>query len=156
MMLSLSEAGIHFNHLNLKLAGLPCRLPNSMEQSFFNTALRLAAASYHPKFKVGALIVHKNRIVASGNNSLRTHPISLKWKSRSLALCAEMDAILQAQKDDSWEPRKATIYVARVGRDGEPKISFPCDGCTAALMHVGIKKIICADWNNNPIFLELN
>ena len=36
----------------------------------------------------------------------------------------------------------ATIYVARVGKDGEIKNSRPCEICQAVLKHVGVKRAI--------------
>jgi tRNA(Arg) A34 adenosine deaminase TadA len=36
----------------------------------------------------------------------------------------------------------ATIYVARVGKTGEFKMSKPCSMCHAAMKHVGIKRVV--------------
>jgi deoxycytidylate deaminase len=40
------------------------------------------------------------------------------------------------------DPRGATIYVARVNRTGEPRMSKPCSACARALKDAGVSKII--------------
>lgn len=36
----------------------------------------------------------------------------------------------------------ATVYVARVDKAGEYKLSKPCPMCHEALKHVGVKKVV--------------
>lgn len=38
--------------------------------------------------------------------------------------------------------RNATLYVARIGRDGTPMMSKPCANCQQALRDAGVKKVV--------------
>ena len=106
---------------------------------YFDMAYKLALTSEYGKFRLGALIVKKNRIVSMGTNAKRSHPLQKKFSSRpdleawrhaevhSLSLCRIEDAI------------DAKIYVGRVLANNEWASSKPCEGCTKALKHFGIK-----------------
>ena len=52
---------------------------------------------------------------------------------------AELGAILGMDRKIT---EGATVYVARVGRKGNLKLSKPCSMCYSAMKHVGIKKVV--------------
>ena len=54
-------------------------------------------------------------------------------------LHAELGAILGVDRSIT---DGATVYVARIGKEGDYKISKPCQMCHEALKHVGIKKVV--------------
>tara|TARA_R110000824_G_scaffold25352_3_gene88339 strand:- start:1280 stop:1453 length:174 start_codon:yes stop_codon:yes gene_type:complete len=36
----------------------------------------------------------------------------------------------------------ATVYVARIGKKGDLRLSKPCPMCESAMRHVGVKEVI--------------
>ena len=36
----------------------------------------------------------------------------------------------------------ATVYVVRIGKNGDLRMSKPCHMCESAMRHVGIKKVV--------------
>ena len=52
---------------------------------------------------------------------------------------AELGAILGLDRSIT---EGATVFVARVGKEGDFKMSKPCSMCHAAMKHVGIKKVV--------------
>ena len=39
----------------------------------------------------------------------------------------------------------ATIYVVRINKEGQPRMSKPCPMCESALKHVGVKRVVYTD-----------
>jgi deoxycytidylate deaminase len=55
----------------------------------------------------------------------------------NISVHAEVDALSRCN-----DPRGATIYVARVNKRGEERMSRPCISCEKALLEAGVKKVI--------------
>lgn len=55
----------------------------------------------------------------------------------NLTVHAEIDALSRVA-----DPRGATVYVARVGKHGDPRFSRPCANCAKALAEAGVKAIV--------------
>lgn len=89
--------------------------------------------------KHGAVIVKGGRVLATGINKERNHPmkVSSEHIKTHCSVHAEIDALKKV--DDA---RGATIYVARVNRKGQERNSRPCSYCYEDLKSSGIKKII--------------
>lgn len=86
------------------------------------------------RFKHGAVIVKSGRVLSVGVNTGRNIPTNCTDPKAEAALCAERAAIRAYGGDLSG----ATIYVARVGRDGKVRMSAPCVRCQheIALHHI--------------------
>ena len=52
---------------------------------------------------------------------------------------AELGCILGLDRSVT---KGATIYVVRIGKRGDLKLSKPCDMCREVLQHVGVKKVV--------------
>lgn len=80
--------------------------------------------------------------ITTGRNSRKTHPLMAKFgrNSKSICLHAEIDAIRNAIRR-GLDPEGATMYVARVTRDGKPALAKPCEGCQRAIVAFGIKDV---------------
>ena len=39
----------------------------------------------------------------------------------------------------------ATVYTARVNKEGQSRMSKPCPMCESAMRHVGIKRVVYTD-----------
>lgn len=109
------------------------------QRSFLDLAVRMAESS-DVSFKHGAVVVRGGSVLSVGVN---------KWKNPmkpdippteydpNISVHAEVDALSRCS-----DPRGATIYVARVNKRGEERMSRPCIDCEKALIVAGVKKVI--------------
>jgi deoxycytidylate deaminase len=108
-----------------------------LKKAILQQAFAVAMASNAPK-KIGAILLKRNRIIASAvNDYTRTHPIQF-WAAQNAArifnepqlenktyLHAELRSLIKAKEDAD------TIVVCRVGGHGghELRMSRPCRVC---------------------------
>lgn len=106
---------------------------------------KLALTSTYGRFKLGAIIARKNKIISMGTNSRKTHPLQQKYANRphlEAWLHAEIHALTLARVGDLWG---SDAYIARVTADGQMASSRPCEGCYRALADHGVKRIFYCD-----------
>lgn len=84
--------------------------------------------------KHGAVVVHHGKVLGLSPNISKNDPKYVDWHSASVH--AEIAALRKAR----W-PRKATLYVARTNRFGEPRLSKPCQACQLVLDTYRIKVV---------------
>ena len=110
------------------------RLPRHL-----STAIKIAESNdLYPKWKFGAIILKGGAVQAVGMNKLHT-PASVASDEHlmSLSTHAENDALKRC-----GSTKGATIYVARVGRNGQPALARPCKQCRKLLLEAGIRRAI--------------
>lgn len=96
------------------------------------------------QFKLAALMVHKGKVVAIGNNSYKTHPLQAKFQRKygSVCLHAEIDCLKNAAREIGLDRlSKCKIVVARVKKvDGvyASALAKPCKGCERALVQFDV------------------
>lgn len=114
-----------------------------MKTKFFKLA-KLMSNKSTSTYKVGAVIVQKNRVIGLGfNNMTKTHTRSTHpFKS----IHAELSAILNSRQEDL---SNCEIYVYRENKDGLAK-ARPCKYCLQLIQQVGIDKIYYT-WDNEYI-----
>jgi len=102
---------------------------------YFELAKRLSLKSDHYQFKIGSVLVKKNRIISTGFNSLKTHPRSPhKYKS----VHSEFMCVLGIS---AYDLAGATIYVYRETKDGNKAMAKPCKYCDRMLEQCGVKTV---------------
>ena len=108
------------------------------DQAYLSVATYLASQS-ECRMKHGAVIVKGGRVLSTGTNKERNHPmqVSSEHIKTHCSVHAEMDAIKKA-----GDIRGATIYVARVNKNGQQRNSRPCTLCYRIIKNAGIKKVI--------------
>lgn len=99
---------------------------------FFQDALREATKSSY-KISVGAVLVHRNKIVSRGYNVVYS-----TGRKNMDSLHAEVAAIKKADKN---KHKGGTIIVGRRNRRGELALAKPCKYCEAYMKKMGIKKV---------------
>jgi deoxycytidylate deaminase len=89
--------------------------------------------------KHGAVIVKGGSVISVGINKSRNHPtiVSSEHIKTHCSVHAEVDAMRKVKN-----LKGATIYVARVNRRGQDRMSRPCDSCSRAIRESGIRKVI--------------
>lgn len=118
--------------------------PVGNQLSLISLAIEIATRLQHKKYRIACIITDKHdRILSIGVNSYtKTHPKQAYYASKHggrinrIFLHAEMDAIIRCRS------KPASIYIARVGRNKEPRLAKPCPICMAAIKDAGIKRII--------------
>jgi deoxycytidylate deaminase len=97
-------------------------------------AIGAASSSKHEKFKVGAAIFRRNKLVSTGYNKNKTHPASTHPYCR---IHAELAALINARQD----VKGCDMFVARIRKDGETALAKPCKYCMALLLEYGIRVV---------------
>lgn len=100
-------------------------------------ALAMSESSKSPmKFKLGAVIIKRGKLLGFGYNSSKTHPI-FGSKDNYKTLHAEGAALYCAKKLGN-DVKGATMIVYRKGG----RMSKPCDHCQSIIEKAGIAKVI--------------
>lgn len=120
---------------------------NKRDMAFFNAAKAVSEMSDFPKQHVGCVVTDGHRIISSGYNSIRTHPIQKKLNRERFSqdsmhsLHAEAMALIPLinKNDINW--KKCKLYVYRELKNGELGNSRPCPSCQKLIKSLGIKNI---------------
>ena len=105
-------------------------------------AYRVAQSSGYDDYRHGAVLVRGNRVINVSANKNSHARFGNRFRKRNCGHAthhAELGCILGI---DRAVTRGSTIYVARVGKLGNMKISKPCEMCEEVLRHVGVKKVV--------------
>jgi len=111
-------------------------------QGYINLAIDIAKNAESGKFQHGAVLVKGSSVRSTARNEERFCSFGSRFRKRDrghATLHAELGCILG--KDRSIT-NGSTVYVARVNRRGEARMSKPCSMCEAALSHVGVKRVV--------------
>ena len=106
-------------------------------------AKRIASQSQHDCFKHGAVLVKGGSIINTSCNKAQYNRFGNRF--RNVRVCghathhAELGCILGLDKDLT---SGTTIYIVRVNRGGDFKMSKPCTMCEEVLKFCGVKKVV--------------
>ena len=104
------------------------------DRRWLRVALVAACSSTHSA-PTGAIAVKGGRMLASAYNRRRSLPAVVGWPHCSFH--AEQGLVrLGARLDGS------TVYVARVGIDGESAMARPCRWCHTLLSEAGVRRVV--------------
>lgn len=137
-------------------------LKKSYNNKIIKTLERLAieAPGTQGRFKLAAGIVRRNRLLATGVNSYKTHPLMMRFDYRDGQnfLHAEIDAIKNALRIMTQEElEKCDIYIVRVKHPDHGDDSWvhgiakPCPGCANALATFNIKRTVFTTDNHGTV-----
>ena len=104
-------------------------------------------------FLIAATLDKRGRVIAIGENSIKTHPIMKHYGGRlrlkhKIHLHAEMSALVRSQR------KVHGIIVIRVSRNqGNLTMAKPCPICQAAIDDAGIKNIYYSDRDGDIVSL---
>jgi len=93
-------------------------------------------------YRHGAVLVKGGSVIntSMNKNSYCSFGMRFRKKDKGLATVhAELGAILGVDRKLTYG---ATVYVARIGKQEDYKLSKPCSMCKAAMQHVGIKRVV--------------
>lgn len=104
-------------------------------------AARMANSSSNEDYRHGALLLRGSNIIGLSTNKNRHASFGNRFRQRNCGHAthhAELGCVLGL---DRKKTMGATMYVCRIGKGGELRLSKPCDMCAAVLRHVGVKRV---------------
>lgn len=96
------------------------------------------------RFKIASGVIFKNKLVAIGVNSYKSHPLMSKFgkNPQAIFLHAEVDAIKNALRVITLRDlEKSELLVVRIKLDGTLGNSKPCSGCMRAIEHFNLRTV---------------
>lgn len=107
-----------------------------MKDSYLRICKKVASFSDHHSHKMAALVTKGNKILSTGFNKMKTHPLS----PHPFKSChAEFMAIKLL---DEKALKGSTIFIYRQNKLGILANSRPCPSCMQLIIDSGIKKIV--------------
>ena len=121
-----------------------------MKTKYFRYAKNMAQMSEFNKFKVGCVVVYKNKIIGQGYNSDKTHPLQqmynhLRFEDDGVSphkLHAEMHALIPIRNlDIDWS--KVSVYIYRIKKSNSFGFGMarPCASWMGLIRKLGIRYI---------------
>ena len=108
---------------------------------YMELASRLANSSSSPDYRHGALLVRGSNIIGLSTNKNRHASFGNRFRDRNCGHAtqhAELGCVLGI---DRRKTMGSIVYVCRIGKRGDFRLSKPCSMCAAVLRHVGVKKV---------------
>ena len=118
-------------------------------------AQQVAEQSDYGKFRHGAVLVKGSSVRNMACNKHRHCHFGKRFRQAhtgTATLHAELGVILGMDRSIT---RGATVYVARVNKEGDPRMSKPCPMCENAMRHVGIKRVVYTNRNGRIESMKL-
>jgi len=103
-----------------------------MSNDMFITASMTQCLKSTYKWRLGAVVVYKNKIVGRGYN--KVHSIGDRLDGKH----AEIEAIYNTR---AKYRKGSTMYVCRLNKRGELRLAKPCDACMPVIRKVGVKYV---------------
>ena len=110
-------------------------------QRYLSVAKRIAQQGDCEKTSHGAVLVRGGNVINAAHNKWSYSSFGKRFRERDKGIStlhAELAAVLNLDRSIT---QGTDIYVFRVNRAGDFKMSKPCSMCETALKHVGIKRI---------------
>ena len=110
----------------------------------------LSLTSSHNKVWVSSALVHRNKIISYGLNSMKSNPFQKRYGKNEYAIYkhAEVDCIQTALKLKFCKFENSVLYVARMKYESTDRANYvsglamPCDGCLRCIENYGIRSVI--------------
>lgn len=123
------------------------------DKACFNAAKSVSMMSDFPRVHTGCVVSDGHRIISSGHNTKRTHPLQKELNKERFqvdtphSLHAESMALipLMNRKDINW--KKCKLYVYRELKNGDIALSRPCPSCEKLIKTLGIRNVFYTTYN---------
>tara|TARA_Y100000296_G_scaffold87192_1_gene130465 strand:+ start:1676 stop:2080 length:405 start_codon:yes stop_codon:yes gene_type:complete len=102
---------------------------------------RVAEDSAAPDYRHGAVLVKGGSVLSVATNKNSHARFGKKFRKRDCGHAthhAELGCILGLDRSAT---RGSDLYVVRIGKGGELRMSKPCEMCEQVLRHVGVKRV---------------
>jgi deoxycytidylate deaminase len=112
------------------------------DERFLQLAKAVAKTSTFETFKHGAVLTKGGKVISTACNKDKFSSFAKRFRNKDYGRAtrhSEVSAVLNLPKSVT---DGATMYVVRVNRDGEFRLSAPCEMCYHTLQFTGVKKVI--------------
>jgi len=109
-------------------------------RGYLELARRIALQATYGGIKHGAVLVKGGSIINVSYNKENFCSFGNRFRKSTegkATLHAELGCVLNLDRSIT---QGTNIYVVRVGKNGDFRLSKPCNMCEAALRHVGVKR----------------
>ena len=115
-------------------------------EKFSNIARSVSEESIFNRYRVGAILVMKGKIIARGYNSTKSHPMQKMYNiertdvsdSAPHYIHAEMDVL---KKMKGMDLKNTELYIYHLNNKNEQRMARPCAACMRAIKDHGISVI---------------
>lgn len=114
---------------------------NGRHKRYMILAAKMAENSPSTDYRHGAVLIRGSNIIGLSTNKNRLASFGNRFRERNCGHAthhAELGCVLGL---DRSKTTGTTMYVCRIGKSGEMRLSKPCSMCAAALRHVGVKRV---------------
>ena len=114
----------------------------------FDLAKNLAFQASYGKIRHGAVLVKGGSAINGAFNKEKYSSFGSRFRHKECGhatVHAEIGCVLGLARDKT---QGTTLYVIRINRRGEFRLSKPCCMCHEVLKHVGVKKVIYSTSDN--------
>lgn len=109
-------------------------------EKFTNIARSMSESSVFNRYRIGAILVVKGKVVARGYNSTKSHPMQKIYNAERTDvtdsaphyLHAEIDILTKIRGMD-LDFKNAELYVYHINNKGEQRMARPCAACMKAI-----------------------
>ncbi len=113
---------------------------------YLGEAVSLSSKSDFTQFKIGSILVNKGKIISSGYNKKKSHPMQYKLnqhreehKRNRNFIHAEFDSLNGLNEEFC---NNSILFLGRTDRNGNPAICRPCQGCMFLIRQLSIDTIV--------------
>jgi tRNA(Arg) A34 adenosine deaminase TadA len=121
-------------------------------EKYFNHATQVATKSDYGKIRHGAVLVKGGSVISASCNKDKFSSFASKFRcshTGPATVHAEIGCVHGVSRSKT---SGSTLYVVRINRTGELRLSKPCPMCHEALKYCGIKKVV---YSTNSKFAEV-
>lgn len=127
-------------------------LTKKRTEKYLEMAKEVSHNSDFPRFHLGAVLMYKGSVLATGYNSCKTSPVQKKYNrereyltnasyAHTNCLHAEVHCLNKIKYLDI-DFSKAILFVYREHRNGKKALARPCPACTKMIKDLGIKNVV--------------
>ena len=124
--------------------------PSLKVNSFLKTAKNMARQSSYGKIRHGAVLVKGGSIISASFNKDKFSAFGNRFRKQGCGPAthhAELGCVLGIDKSKT---SGSTVYVVRINKKGEYRLSKPCPMCHEILKFCGVRKVVYTK-NENEI-----
>ena len=117
------------------------------DKRFFESARAISYVSNFHNAHIGCVFVKHGKVISSGVNSTKTHPLQKKYNiyrftedTTKHSIHAEISAYINALKFTN-DFSDVTVYVYRETKNGNIAMARPCNSCMHLLKDIGVRTI---------------
>ena len=114
----------------------------------YTAMLAMDSKEYIKSYKMAAIVVRRNNIMAFGLTKLKSHPMAVKFQRSpkypgqelTIGIHAEIDAIMNAMRT-GVDLARCDLFVARVGKLNTWLLAKPCNGCQRLIVASNLRNV---------------